>query len=243
MPASSSYPAMKPCPNLRLATLCATLLLQPVAEAADPASRPPRTVEFRVEARQAAANDQALAVLYVERSGNDSAALAAEINGSLAAALEMAAGHGSVKTRSGAMSSAPIYGRDDRLRIEGWRMRAEVRLESRDLAALSALIGQLQTRLMLDRITLQPAPETRRQASDAATVEALHRFEQRAGLIATALGKRYRIQQLSLSDNPDPPLRASRMLAAPAATGGALPLEGGESLVEVSAHGQIELLD
>jgi predicted secreted protein len=234
---------MKSCPALGLATLCALALPHPALHAADPVSPSARTVEFSAEARQSAANDLMQAVLYVERSGSDSAAVAAEINRSLAAALETAAGHGGVKTRSGAMSSAPVYAREGGVRIEGWRMRAEIQLESRDLGTLSALIGKLQTRLALDRVTLQPAPETRRQASDAATVAAIHRFEQRAGLIAGALGKTYRIQHLSLSDNLDQPVRSSRMLAAPAATGGAVPLEGGESLIEVTAHGRIELLD
>lgn len=234
---------MKSCPALGLAALCALTLLHPAAHAAEPARPPARTVEFSAEARQAAANDLILAVLYVERSGSDSAALAAEINRNLAAALAVAAGHASVKARSGAMSSAPLYAREGGVRIEGWRMRAEIQLESLDLDAISALIGKLQTRLALERVTLQPAPETRRQASDAATVAAIHRFEQRAGLIAGALGKGYRIQHLSLSDRLDQPLHSSRMLAAPAAMGAALPLEGGESLIEVSAHGRIELLD
>lgn len=234
---------MKSCPALGLAALCALALPHQALHAADPARPPAPTVEFSAEAQQSAANDLILAVLYVERSGSDSATLAAEINRSLAAALETAATHGSVKTRSGAMSSAPIYAKEGGVRIEGWRMRAEIQLESRDLNAVSALIGKLQTRLALDRVTLQPAPETRRQASDAATVAAIHRFEQRAGLIAGALGKSYRIQHLSLVDNAAQPLRSPRMLAAPAAMGGAIPLEGGESLIEVTAQGRIELLD
>lgn len=201
-------------------------------------------VDLSASAERSAANDLAVAVLYAEHSAATPAAVASELNRRIAAALQLAASHADVDTRSGNSSTWPVYAKEGGGQIEAWRMRSEIRLESRKLGAMSELIGTLQNSLALSQITLQPSPETRRGAIDAATVAALRAFEQRAELIAGALGKRYRITHLSVGDGDLPPPVLPRMrVAALAAEAAAAPLEGGESRVSVHVSGRIELID
>lgn len=213
------------------------LLLAAQAAWADPA-QPRTTIELSAEASQPAANDLARALMFIEASDSDPAALAQRVNARLAAALQRAKAHPEVKARSGNLSSYPVYAKNGG-RIDSWRMRAELQLESRNLAALSALVGQLQDELMIGQLVLQPAAETRAQAQDQATQQAIEAFRQRAAAIAATLGKPYRIVHLNIGAGyTQPPIRAmARMESAP------LPIEAGESLVSISISGRIELID
>lgn len=227
---------------LLASALCALLAAPLPATAEDAAVR---TVEFSADASRAAPNDLAVAVLYVERSAADAAALAREVNQAIAAALDTARAHPGVKTQSAGTSTWPVYGKDGRGRIESWRMRADLRLESRDVGAMSALVGKLQSSMALAQIVMQPAPETRRKAADEATVDAIHAFEKRAQLIAGALGRRYRLYQISIAESgvQQPVFARMRAASAMAAEAAPAPLEGGESQVSVSVSGRVELLD
>lgn len=235
-----------PFPVRSLLALISALLLAVHAQAAEHVQPDAQTVEFSAEASRGAPNDLAVATMFAERGGADVAELAEEVNRTIAAALDTARSNGDVKVQSAGAHTWPVYGRDGNGRIEGWRMRSEIRLESRNLAAVSALIGKLQASLALSQLAMHPAPETRRKAADEATIEAIHSFEQRAALIAGALGKRYRLRHMTVAEGGfQPPIRplmraAPAMMAAEAA---AAPLEGGESEVSVSITGRIELVD
>lgn len=202
-----------------------------------------RTVEFAVEASRPAPNDEAVATLYVEQSGADAAALATRVNRAIAAALDTARGHADIKVQSGNTSTWPVYDKNGG-KIEAWRMRSEIRLETRNVAALSELIGKLQGSLAVAQLSMQPSAETRRKATDEATVDAIRAFEQRAALISSSLGKRYRLRHINISDSGARPPIYARMRAAPMmAEAASAPLEGGESEVGVTINGRIELVE
>ena len=229
----------------RLAALSAAAVLAatPVRAAEPVAAAQATTIELSAEASRAAANDLATAVLFAERNGPNPAAVAREVNRDIAAALDIARTRADIKVQSGNTSTWPVHAPDGKGRIEAWRMRSEIRLESRNLAAMSELVGELQASLALAHISMQPAPETRRKVVDEATVDALRAFEQRAALIAGALGRKHRIAHLAVGDSgfqpPMPRMRAAAMVAEAAAA----PLEGGESQVSVQVSGRIELID
>lgn len=202
-----------------------------------------RTVEFAVEASRPAPNDEAVATLYVEQSGADAAALASRVNRAIAAALDTARSHADIKVQSGNTSTWPVYDKNGG-KIEAWRMRSEIRLETRNVAALSELIGKLQGSLAVAQLSMQPSAETRRKATDEATVDAIRAFEQRAALISSSLGKRYRLRHINISDSGARPPIYARMRAAPMmAEAASAPLEGGESEVGVTINGRIELVE
>ncbi len=200
------------------------------------------TVELSAEANRPAPNDLATATAYVESSDANPARLAERVNETMAAALAEARRYPSVKARTTGLHTWPVYGKEGR-RIEGWRTRSEIQLESRDLEALSELLGKLQATLAVGQLTLQPAPETRKSVADLAATDAIRAFEARAKTIAGTLDKRYRIRHLAVAyGGTSGPIRPM-MRASAVAEAAAPPMEAGESEVSVTVHGTIELID
>lgn len=217
-------------------TLCA-------AHAEDDQQLRIRTAELSAEASRPAPNDLAIAHLYAEQSGSDPATVAKQVNRSIAAAIEIARSYQDIKLQSAGTSTWPVYSKEGG-KIEAWRMRSELRLETRNTAALSELVGKLQSSLAVSSIAMQPAAETRRKAADDATVDAIHAFEKRATLIASTLGKNHRIHRLNISESGSrPPIYAKMRSAGMIADAESAPMEGGESDVSVTVSGSIELLD
>lgn len=243
-----SFPAL-PRPLSRplvLLSLCTSLLALPLAAGANNKSRAPEpaTIELSAEARGQAENDLGQAQLYFEASDADAAKLAAQVNRVIAEALETAGKVSSVTATTAGTTTHPIRSKDGN-KIESWRMRSSISLESRDIPALSSLIGQLQQSLMLSGVSMRPAAETRSQAADLAAVDAIRAFEERAGVLAETLGKSYRIRHLSVQHGGGMPVYPMMMRAASVAADEAAPapMQGGHSDITVTIHGTIELID
>lgn len=198
-------------------------------------------VDFRVEVQRKVPNDLGRAVLYVELSGADSSDLARRVKERLAEGLALAKAQRGVAVKSGGTNTWPVYAKNGGA-IEAWRMRSEIVLESAEAAALSAAVGQLQKTMAVARIGFQPAPETRRAAEDAAELEAMQRFRDKAERVAAAFRQPYRIRRMTINaaGGGQPPMP---MLRAMAAEGAAMPLEAGDTTLGVSVEGEIELAE
>ena len=109
------------------------------------------SVELQAEAQREVQNDLLNAVLFVELNDAIPAALANAVNKSVNEALRIAKEYKTVRVRSGNNQSYPVYAKGNVL--QGWRSRAEIRLESRDLEAASALIGKLQASMQLGNLS------------------------------------------------------------------------------------------
>lgn len=219
----------------RIALLTGLLLIAPLTYAG-------ATIELAAEASRPAANDMVRASIYSESTGNNPAELARRINQEITAALKVIRDHPVVSVKSGQQSTYPIYGKEQK--IENWRMRSELILESKELATVSELIGKLQQmRLALGSVSQMPSPETRRKVEDETTRDAIRAFQSRAAVVAEQLGKTWKIKQLNIQQGgsvPMPMMRASRAMVAEAAPA---PLEAGESQLTTTISGQIELAD
>ena len=223
--------------RLRRAAPCCALLAWLLSTPAWPA---PLLVELSGEASRAAINDLVRATVAAESSGATPGEPARQVNAQIAEALKTAKAYPAVKAQSGSTASYPVYAKGGK--IEAWRVRSELTLESSDTAALSELLGKLQTSLGVSSLVLQPSAETRRQAEEQAMVEAIAAFKARASVVAETLGKTYRLKQLNIATGNrfvQPVFRsAARPLTADAAP---MPVEAGESQVTASVSGQIEL--
>jgi len=201
-------------------------------------------VDLSAEASRPAANDMVRASVYSEASGKSPAELAQRVNADIAEALKLIRSKAGISVKSGQQSTYPVYNQGQK--IDGWRMRSELVLESKDQGGVSELLGKLQQmRLAVGSVSLQPSPETRRQAEDEATSEAIVAFQSRAAVIAEQLGKSWKIKQLNVQQGggrPQPMYRAARAMVM-AAEAAPAPLEAGESLVTTNVGGQIELAD
>ena len=228
-------------PRLALALALGLTLTAPVRAQEAATSRP--TVDLSAEASRRAPNDLAFASAYFEAQDASPARLAQRVNETIAAALAQARAYPDVSTRSAGVHTWPVYGKDGR-RIEGWRMRSDLQLESRNLPAMSELVGRLQGNLAIAQLAMRPAPDTEKRTADEAATEAIRAFEGRAKAISATLGKQYRIRHLSVaygsSGGPVRPMMRAMAMAAEAAPA---PIEAGDSEVSVTVSGTIELLD
>ena len=219
--------------TMRHIRLLALLIAVPVFAA-------PTIIELSAEANRPAVNDLVRATVSAEASGSTPGELSRQVNSQIADALKTARAYPGVKTKSGGTSTYPSYAKSGK--IESWRMRSELALESGDPAALSELLGKLQGTLAVSNLVLQPSPETRKKAENEAILDAIAAFKARAAVIAEALEKPYRIKQLTVNSSGrvvQPMFRSvAKAMTAEAAP---MPMEAGESLVSVTISGQIEL--
>ena len=214
------------------------------AAAQTPPPKPAGTlIDFRVDVQRSVANDLGRATAYAEVVGPDAADAARRVNTAIAGGLATAKAQSVVTVKTGNSHTYPVYSKGGRT-IESWRTRSEIVLESRDAAALSALLGKLQSsQLAVSQVGFAPSPETRRAAEDEAALEALAAFQTKAARYAAALKKPYKIRSMSIGGSYQPPqplFRGAMMAAADAAP---MPTEAGESTVTVNLNGQIELVD
>ena len=224
----------------RLALLLLALL--PALPAA--AAEAPRynTVELQAEAQREARNDLLNATLYVEMNDPNPAALANAMNKRLNEALRVAKEHTGVTARSGGNQTFPVYSRGNAL--QGWRGRAEIRIESRDFESAAALIGKLQSGMQLSGVSFSVSPETRRAVENELIIEALAAFKARAEIVRTALGgKGYKLERVSVATGHPParPMFAAQRAMASSQEVTAPDFEGGVSQVTVTARGTIEV--
>jgi predicted secreted protein len=217
-------------------SLLATLLLSSAAQAGP-------LIDLNAEASRPAANDLIQVSVFSEASGPNPADLARKVNQSIADALKVIKATPGVTVKTGRQHTYPVYGQNQK--IDGWRMRSELAIESKESASVSELIGQLQQmRLAVGNISQSPSTATRLAVEEESTKEAIRAFQKRAASVAEVFGKPYRIKQMSIQQNGSPPMPIMRprvaMMAAEAAP---MPLEAGESLITTQISGQIELDD
>jgi predicted secreted protein len=221
---------------MRLAAVL--LLVLPLAVLAHEEREPLfNLVSLSAQAEREVANDLLSAVLAAEAEGTDAAKLAADVNRKMARALEAAQGVRSVRARSGGYQTWPV---SEKGRIVRWRVRQELRLESADFAAATALIGRLQQELVVASLAATVSDEARRRAENALTAEALAAFEERARVVRDAMKvKGYRVQALQVGGGGGAP---RPMLAMRSRTEAAAPaIEPGSSRLQVSVSGTIQL--
>lgn len=200
-------------------------------------------IDLSVDSSRPAANDMVRATVYSEANGSNPGDLARKVNQEIAEALKQAKAKSGITVKSGQQTTYPVYGQGRR--IETWRMRSELILESRDAAAMSELVGQLQQmRLAVGELSQMPSPETRQKVQDEVLKDALQAFQARAALIGQQFGKSWKIKTMSIQQGAQGPMPKVYMArAAMMADAAPAPIEAGESQLTTSISGQIELAD
>jgi predicted secreted protein len=198
-------------------------------------------ISLAVTAGEDVENDTLISLMYAQKEGNDPSRLATEVNRLIKNAIEMAKGESAVKVQTMEYNTSPVYRNQV---LSGWRVRQSIRLESRDAAALSNLIGRLQADLGVGSISYAVSPERRRGAENELVKSAIADFRQRADMVTEQMGRSgYRLVQMNVNTSglgPIPVARSSRgmMMAAEAPPPA---LEAGTRRVEVRVDGTIEL--
>lgn len=222
-----------------LLLLCACATPQP-AIAGDDSSEPGHRVRFTVESSRQVANDWIVATLGVTAEDADPAALAANVNRSMAWALEKARAEKRVETKSGGYQTYPVH---EQGKLRRWRASQALILEGSDVEVMTALVGKLQARLQLEGFDFSVARATREEVQEELVSEVLAAFQARAKLIHENLGASgYAIDDLSIDTGQGGMPRPQMMRASIAESADmGVAVEGGRSRVSVSASGSIVL--
>ena len=216
------------------------LLFVPLAAAAQAPEALFNLISLNAEADREIPNDLLTATLVAEAEGTDPAQLADGVNRAMQRALSTALAVKSVKARSGAYQTIPVY---EKSRVVRWRVRQELRLESADFAAATELIGKLQASLMVTGMNLSVSAEARRKAENALIAEALAAFEERARVVRDAMkAKGYRVRDLQVSPGGSSPPRPMLAMAARTLHEAAPPaVEAGSTRILITVSGTIQL--
>ena len=229
--------------NCKPLVLAAALLTASSLSQAQTADTPRNRVDFQSEVSQVMPNDLMRATLSIELSDRNPGQLARALTQAMNEGLAKGRGFSTVKLASGNQQSWPIY--NDKQKLESWRGRAELTLESKDFKAAGELLSQLQDQLQLQGLNFVVSEETRLAAEKKLTTDAIAAFREKADAVRLAWGaKSYSLVQMNLGSSgggggyPRPPM-AMMMKMADAAPGAEM--AGGESRVSVNVSGSIEL--
>jgi predicted secreted protein len=189
--------------------------------------------------------DTLTVTLFVEEQGPDPGQLAARVNARLEEALAKARKEPKVEAHSGNYQTNPTYDRANQ--ITGWRIRADIVLESRDFKAVAALAGAMQPALKLWSMTFSLSRGAREAAEATLLAEALGKFQEKARAVAKGLGfPGFLLGQIAVRSDgpgrPPMPMRGVAMAAmADAAPSPPVPVDGGKNAVTVTVSGSIVL--
>lgn len=184
--------------------------------------------------------------LQAVRDGADAAVVQQQLKQALDAALALTrpeARPGQIEVRTGAFGLYPRHGRDGR--IMGWQGSAELVLEGRDIARLSALAGRVQS-MSLAQVAFSLSRDARQRLESEVQAQAIERFKARAQEVSQAFGfNGYRLREISVSsaDGASPPMpRLMAMEArASSAMDSAVPVEPGKATVNVTVSGSVQM--
>ena len=158
--------------------------------------------------------------MYSERSGQRPSTIADDVNRDISWAVDLAKKSSTIKVQTLHYRQDPLYNNQN---ISGWKARQSIRLESTEAESLSALIGDLQSRLSV--------------ASLRYTVSPTRRDEVERRLIG------YRIVNMDIitSGHSPAPIRMRAAVMMEDAAVSAPSIEAGVQTVSVQVSGTIEL--
>lgn len=219
---------------------CTALLAQ---QGASPV--PQNQVQLSASASVEVAQDLLTITMNTVRDGPDAATVQNQLKVALDAALaeaRKAAQPGQLDVRTGNFTLYPRSGRDGKL--TGWQGSAELVLEGRDFARISATAGKIQT-LTLAGVGFGLSREQRAKTENEAQMVAIERFKARAGEIARGFGfSGFSLREVQVSANDQgfqPRARVMAMEARAAASDAPVPVEPGKSAVVVTVTGSVQL--
>jgi predicted secreted protein len=179
------------------------------------------------------------------RESADAGAVQGQLKTALDAALaeaKKAAQPGQMDVRTGNFSLYPRYGRDGK--ITAWQGSAELVLEGRDFARISATAGKIQT-LTMGNVSFGLSREQRGKVEGEAQAQAIERFKAKAADIAKGFGfGGFALREVSVNANDQgfvPRPRMMAMEARAAVADAPVPVEAGKSTVLVTVSGSVQL--
>lgn len=233
------------------ALTAASLALTSPARADEEPGKPP-LLGISAEASREVANDEMNVLMRVERQSEDLAAANRDALGRINALLAKARGIEGIESSLAGVGSSPIHAEDRKAdgkvehRITGWHVHADASLKSRDVQALSTLIGELGEDARILSVGFSVSKEARTKIEAELLAEASKAFNERAAMIAQALGYAgFEIERINVGTTGMPrpyrPVAQEAMMSMRAAAAPDFADSVGESTLSANANGQVWL--
>ena len=222
--------------------VCAGAAFSQNSQTAEPRNVVQLSASGTVEVQQ----DLLVLALSTSKEGADAASTQAQLKQALDAALAEAkrnAQPGQLDVRTGPFGLFPRYGKDGK--INGWQGRAELVLEGRDFARITATAGKIQT-LAISQVAFGLSREARAKVESEAQTQAIEQFKARAAELAKGFGfANYSLREVAVNSNEMSPGPRPRMMAAEAKVASfsdsAVPVEAGKAQVTVNVSGSVQM--
>jgi predicted secreted protein len=187
--------------------------------------------------------DLAVIVMAVEKQGPDAATITNEVNQILAAGMKEAKATKDVQASSGAFTTYPRY--DNKGQRNGWVVRAEQVMKSKDFGTLGKLAGKLSANMQIANNSFEVSPELKQAEEEKLIAEGLAKFQSKARAAVKALGYTgYSIKEVSLGSAMEggggrPPIPMAKSAMAVQAEGAPMPIEAGQTRLTLSVNGSV----
>ena len=209
-------------------------------------AEPRNVVQLSASGTVEVQQDLLVLALSTSKEGADAASTQAQLKQALDAALAEAKRHaqsGQMDVRTGPFGLYPRYGKDGK--INGWQGRAELVLEGRDFARITATAGKIQT-MAISQVAFGLSREARAKVEDQAQTQAIEQFKARAADLAKGFGfGHYSLREVAVQSNETMPGPRPRMMAAEAKAGAfsdaMVPVEAGKAQVVVNVSGSVQM--
>ncbi len=209
-------------------------------------SEPRNVVQLSATGMVEVQQDLLVLSLATSKEAADAAAVQTQLTQALEAALAEArrnAQPGQLDVRTGPFGLYPRYGKDGK--INGWQGRAELVLEGRDFARITATAGKIQT-MAISQVAFGLSREARAKVEDQAQTQAIEQFKARAADLAKGFGfGHYSLREVTVQSNETMPGPRPRMMAAEAKAGAfsdaMVPVEAGKAQVVVNVSGSVQM--
>lgn len=221
--------------------LITTLLLSHLPFSLAESDKSFNQVNLQATASQQVANDQLVAVLLVQETGNDPALLANRVNMKMAKIIEKANQFKQIKHQTINYNTRPIYKNGA---IKSWQVSQNIQLKSQDFDQLGKLVSQANSLSTVQSMQFMVSDLQIERTQTILTERAIQKFRQKAAMITKQFAKsNYHLVHINIGNNHvRPPQRhmmrsamvADSMEAAPA-------LSAGENKISVNINGTIEL--
>ena len=197
-------------------------------------------VRLQSQQSESVSNDTMHVTLGTHAEQRDPASLARKINEDMEWALSKAKQVKSVKVSTGSYQTWPITNKKV---TTGWRGQQNLELESKDTASLARLAGELQDRLQIKSMNFTVSDDKRMAVENRLIEAALNAFKDRARIVGDNLkADGYRIVDINIGTSGQaPPVRHQPRMAMAMEASDAVAVEGGESDIQVTVDGTIEL--
>ena len=237
-----THPAARRLLPIALLTVALTSALTPALAQTQPP--PQNVVNLSASATLDVASDWLTVVFSITREGPEAGAVQSQLKQALDAALAEArrgARPGEVEVRTGGFTIHPRYTLKGG--NSGWTGSTELLVEGRDMTAIAALTGRIQT-LSIARVQQSLSREAAERVEADVTAQAVARFRSKADQSAKLFGfSAWLLREVNVNgEQPRArvPVMAMRASAATMADE-ALPVEAGKTSVTVNVNGSVQL--